>query len=331
MFKNEWNGKDFYAILGVSKGATETEIKKAHRKLARTYHPDINNEPGAEDKFKEVSEAYGVLNDPEARKAYDGGPGVSFEGLFGGFGGFGGDSIPDFSGEAPDMSHLKDFLDNSEMEDLLRKARIHLGTEEEAPQPKAESGSKFDFGNLFNTVKAKAENLRYPNGHPDSNGLKAGMDSPVETPAEIVMNVSITFEESCKGIVKKVSDSEGNSFDMRIPAGIKDGQSLRLKNGKGKVKVHVEKHDVFSYEGNELTLLLPISLNEAVAGGVKRFDLPTGDQLAINLPGNSANKVIRVPGKGMKGKDLRVKPFIKLPDTLTDAHVNAAKEFEKAG
>lgn len=316
MYKSEWEGKDFYKILGVTKTATEADIKKAYRKMARTFHPDTNSDPGAEAKFKEVTEAYGVVGDKEKRAAYDSGPTDMFSGLFADFNSAGGSA-----GEPVDYEKLFGGTSGfSDLDDILNRANRYMGKEEpaeESADPLAglfgrpgtsEAGTR--FRDMFDTAKTTVKD-------------KVGKTEELAT--------TITFEESCTGVQKSVQTARGEVHQVRIPAGIKDGQKVRLQApGNPLVKVSVTPHDVYSREGNNLVIRLGISLSRAVNGGVERIDLPTSGSVGFRLPANCANKTVKLTGKGFKGGDALVKTYIVIPDNLNDTHRKAAEAFDRA-
>lgn len=319
MYKNEWQGKDFYALLGVSKAADESEIKKAYRKLARKYHPDTNQEPGAEAKFKEVSEAFEVLSNAEKRSAYDSGGNDPFAGLFGNMAGTGDPfDFETFSREQRDTrKHYEDFLNgsNSDLNDLLDRAnRINQersGKVDREPMTPPRSGG-LNFKDFIDTAKAKASNVASGFG-----GEKNAPSSDTTTPTE-ELELTITFRESCNGAVKQVKNSAGQLLNVRIPAGIKDGQKIRLSTeGNPEVRIKVEKNKFFSREGDDLIVRWPVQMKQAIRGGVISIPVPHDEPLGVRLTPMNANKTLKVAGRGFKGGDMLLTPYIELPDSLT--------------
>jgi molecular chaperone DnaJ len=279
MASQDWFDKDFYKILGVSKDVSDAELKKVYRKLSRQHHPDVNpGDAAAEAKFKEISEAYSVLSDPEQRKEYDavramgggarftGGPGGGFPGGFpGGAGGFGG------------------------AEDI--------------------------FANLF------------------GGGGRGGFGGFGPTPgADLTTEQTIPFIDSIKGTSIKLRLNSGETT-VNIPAGIKDGQSLKLR-GKGQasmnggpngdliIKVTVRPHPVFTRDGNNLRVTVPVTFTEAILGATIQVPTLGGEPVKLKVaPGTPNGRVLRVKGKGVEtGKvhgDLLATVDIAVPQNLS--------------
>jgi len=271
--------KDYYAILGVSKTASPEEIKQAFRKLARKFHPDVNpDNKQAEASFKEVNEAYEVLSDPDKRKKYDqfgqywkqAGQGFSSGGAGVDMGGF------DFS----QYGSFNDFLNELFGGAGPRSSRQSYSYSSSTGNPGGFGGFN-DFG--FQDVGAGAS--------PDSEAA-----------------IALTFAEAFAGIQKRFS--LGNeTIDVRIPAGAKSGMRLRVR-GKGQVnpmtqqrgdlylKVELQLHSFFQFEGDNLVCEVPITPDEATLGA--SIDVPTPDGLVnVKLPaGVRSGQSLRLRGKG---------------------------------
>ncbi|MFO0808301.1 MAG: J domain-containing protein [Gemmataceae bacterium] len=279
--------QDPYDILGVSRSASDDDIQKAYRKLARQYHPDRNpGDKAAEAKFKEVSSAYELLSDKQKRAQFDqfghAGPG-GFPGAGGGFpaGGAGGFHFGGGGGTTIDPETAEQIF-----------------------------GSMFGggLGDLFGQRGGKA-----PRG---GNRARRTPD-PVET------DVTIPFETAALGgkLSLKIGDRE---LDLKVPAGIEDGKVMRLgSQGPGGadvlLTVHVAEHAHFRREGSDLVLTVPLSLAEAVLGG--KVDVPTlaGGHITLTIkPGTSSGTRLRVRGQGIKGGNLYVEAKVMVP-TPTDA------------
>lgn len=313
MASQDWVEKDFYAILGVSKDASDADIKKAYRKLARKYHPDTN--PGdsvAEQKFKDISEANTVLSDPEQRQQYDairamgsgarftsggpGGPGGGagfedvFSNLFGGGGGRGGFGGGGFGGGG------------------------------QVPP---------EFADLFG------------GGGP---GFGGGFQQPPRKGADRTANTSISFGGSIKGTTVHLREPSGEVIDVRIPAGIKDGQSVRVR-GKGQqgpagngdllVKVSVKPHKFFAREDNNIRVHVPVTFAEAALGGQIEVPTITGDTVKLKVPaGSSSGRTLRLKGRGVKTAkatgDLLVTLDVVVPQNLNGAAKDAVQAFAEA-
>jgi curved DNA-binding protein len=286
--------RDYYEVLGVPRGASEEEIRSAYRKLARTNHPDVSREAGAEDRFKEISEAYEVLRDPEKRQRYDqlganwkAGQDVGgAEGFDAGQGGF--DDV-----------------------------RVEFG-----------GGNGFSdfFESLFG-ARGGAEAGRGPRRGAGFEGFSfRGGDQEA--------TLEISLEEAARGGRRKISLGDGRDYDVDIPAGVRNGQRIRLagEGGSGAsggpagdllLRVRVKPDRRFHLEGNDLTVELPVAPWEAALGA--RVDLPTLDGTArVKVPaGSSSGRRLRLEGEGMPGPgqagrgDLFAKVKIVVPKQLS--------------
>ncbi|MEU6645044.1 molecular chaperone DnaJ [Saccharomonospora sp. NPDC046836] len=337
----EWIGKDFYRELGVSSDASPDEVKKAYRKLARENHPDANpGNAGAEQKFKAVSEAYGVLSDQEKRKEYDETRRLFGSGRPGGFGfpggggtGTGGVDFGDIFNQTSTASGglggLGDMLGN-----LF--GRRGGGTTATRGQRGAdvETDVRIDF---TEAVKGATLPLRLSSpgacGTCGGNGAKPGT-SPRTCPncagSGLVSRSQGAFAFSepcrdCRGRGTIVDDpcpecgGEGISnrtrtLTVRIPAGVDDNQRIRLAGqgepGRGGaatgdlyVRVHVNPHPVFGRSGNDLTITVPVEFSELVLGTT--LTVPTLDaKVSLKVaPGTASGRVLRVRGKGITKRD----------------------------
>lgn len=277
--------KDYYAVLGVSKSADADDIKKAFRKLARKYHPDVNpGDKAAEAKFKEVSEAYEVLSDADKRKKYD---------QFGQY--WQQASRAGYSGAQPDMSGF-DFGAYGSFDEfineLLGRFSTGMGGNSRAyntyRSPGAPSGSA-GFGNSGFGF--------------DPNAAGAGSGS-FDQEARITLSMSDAFNGTRKRL--KIGAEE---VEVRIPPGAKPGSKVRLR-GKGQLNpysrqrgdvylvVDLLPHDFFQFEGDNLVCEVPITPDEAVLGG--KISVPTPDgMVTVNVPaGVRSGQSLRLKGKG---------------------------------
>src|SRR5690625_2637422 len=300
MASQDWLEKDFYAILGVDKDASDAEIKKAYRKLARKYHPDANpDDAAAEQRFKEITEANTVLSDPKQRQEYDQlramGSGARFAGGTGG-------------GQAG-------------FEDIFSGLFGQAG-----------GGRQGGFSDIFGGFGS-------PGGGFGGGGFQ---QQPTKGP-DIKTGITISFAESIRGVTTHVTTSYGAGQEVRIPAGIKDGQTVRVK-GKGqqgsggrgdlKVKVSVASHPVFERDGHDIRMKVPVSFDEAVLGTT--IEIPTLDgTVKIGVPaGSSSGRVLRLRGRGVKTAkqtgDLLVELVIAVPDKLNDAAQAAVEAYRAA-
>ena len=320
MAGQDWFEKDFYATLGVAKGADAAAIKKAYRKLARTHHPDSNG--GQDARFKEIGEAYSVLSDPEQRKQYDtirtmsgggarfapgagAGSGAGFEDLLGDlFGGAGGGR--DSRGQG-------------------QRVRFSTGPGGGAAQPDLEDllGGMFGGGGQqFSGYGAPA-------------GPRRGADVDATT--------SLGFRDAVQGSTVTLRSSEGANITARIPVGVRDGQRIRLR-GKGLpgeagpgdliVTVRVEPHAVFTRTGDDLALTLPVTFDEAALGA--QVEVPTLDSsVQMKIPaGTPSGRTLRLKGRGITNGshtgDLRVTVQVVVPQRLDDQARAAVEAYAAA-
>lgn len=309
MSGEDWLQKDFYKVLGVSKDADEATIKKAYRKLARTWHPDQNKgNPEAEERFKEIGEAYTVLSNPEQRQQYDairamgaggfrggagggGASGVNFEDIFGAFGGGNGGNVRFSTSGGGAGFNLDDIL-----------------------------GAFGGFGGAH--------------GSPYQQAPQKGEDLHAST--------RITLKQSLSGVNIKLAVS-GKPMTVKVPKGIKDGQSVRLR-GKGKasinggsagdliVTIHVEEDPVYSREGNDLRMTLPVTFAEATLGANVELPLIDGSTVTVKVPaGSDSGRTLRLKGRGVATKkgtgDLLATISVVVPKDLTPEQLDSIKSL----
>jgi molecular chaperone DnaJ len=357
--------KDYYEVLGVDRSADDATLKKAYRKLAKKYHPDTN--PGdkeAEAKFKEASEAYAVLSDPEKRKMYDqfghaafqnGGGGAS-DGGFGGFGGFDFGSF-DFGDIFGDLfggrSHSRGRASNAPSKGANLRARVHISFEDAVNGTKKELELNLkDTCHTCNGTGAKPGTS--PETCPKCNGT--GQVTSVQQSIFGTMR-QVTTCPQCGGtgkyVKEKCTDCQGTGYvskktkiQVDIPAGIDNGQSIRV-SGKGEpginggprgdllVEVMVQPSSMYERDGMDLHSIKKISFADAALGGDVEITTPYGNVLYTVKPGTQTNTRIRLRGKGMpsvryansKG-DLYVTLIIDVPTRLSNEAREALKEFD---
>lgn len=380
MSAREWIEKDFYAELGVSSTASAEEIKKAYRKLARELHPDAN--PGdakAEARFKSMSEAYGVLSDPEKRKQYDearslfnGGfrPGGGFGGGGPGPGGFDlGDLFGAQGGRGADAGGLGDllgglFANRAGAPGAAGASRPRRGTD-------VETELRIDF---TEAVRGATVPLRIASpascGSCGGSGARAGTvprvcqdcgGSGLVTRSQGAFALSEPCRD-CRGTGRIIDDpctecggrgvsNRSRSLTMRIPAGVADGQRIRLA-GQGEpgmrgapagdlfVLVHVTPHPVFGRTGDDLTLAVPVSFPELVMGTTLTVPTMEGPDMdgtvKLKVPAGTANgRTLRVRGKGVTGRhgrtgDLLVTLQVVVPAKLDRTAKEALEAYAQA-
>jgi DnaJ-class molecular chaperone len=313
--------RDPYEILGVSKGASEAEIKSAYRRLAKKLHPDANkHDPKAASRFAEINAAYEIAGDEKKRKAFDAGE-IDAEGKprFQGFEGFRGQPG---GGAGPGASHFETF---------------HFGND---GFQRAGGGGERGFEDILRGMFGGA-----------TRGGARGFGSQFEpqdfatpgTGQDLHAEMTITLPEAAKGTKTRVHLPTGKDVEAKIPAGLTDGQSIRLKgqgwpiaNGKAGdalITVHVAPHPLFKPDGAYLRLDLPITLYEAALGGKVR--VPTLDgavELAIPA-GTNSGRTFRLKGKGLKSKsgagDLLATVRIMLPERSDDEFAELMKKWRE--
>ncbi|KAF2413599.1 molecular chaperone DnaJ [Microbacterium sp. B35-04] len=312
MASQDWFDKDFYSVLGVSKDVSEADLKKTYRKLARKYHPDSNQgDAAAEAKFKEVSEAYSVLSDAEQRKEYDQiramGSGARF--TAGGQGGAGG------------------FEDVFSMFNQGRGARYQNAE---------------DFEDIF-AMFNQQQGAGFGSGRfGQSTGGFRGYGGPTRG-SDVTARTTIDFVTATRGETITLQGEDGKPFKVKIPAGVSDGQKIRLR-GRGRpsvdggesgdivVQVAVRPHPVFTRDGLNLRVTVPVTFTEAALGAT--IEVPTlgGDPVRLRVaPGTPSGRVLRVKGRGVetsKGTgDLLAEVQVAVPSHLDDAAREALERF----
>lgn len=311
MASENWLTDDFYKTLGVSEDASESDIKKAYRKLSRKYHPDLNpDDKQAEKKFKEISEAYDVLSDKKQREEYDQIRRYGASGM--GAGGFGGGGYPGadaFGGFRSGTSA------NINIDDLL--GGLFGGSTGGSRRRRSAGFTNADFGGMGGGGFGGAQHA---------------------APEESTTSTRITLAQAYTGANVTVFLPDGSHTEARIPAGIKDGQKVRLR-GKGlhgtdlKVTVRVSDDSVYSREGNNLIMRAPVTLAEAVDGAVIEVPLPDASTVKLRLAPGQIGRRLRAKGRGFKAKggdgDLMVIPEIVLPTKLSSEAQKAFEEFVK--
>ena len=335
--------KDYYKVLGVSKGATADEIKKSYRKLARKYHPDANKgDSKSEERFKEISEAYNVLSDEKRRKEYDEarslfGGGVHVPGSGGGYNFDLGDL---FGGTQPGGTGTGGTGTGGRLGDLLGGMFGGGGstrTTQQRPRRGAdvETETSLSFGDAIDGVTVS---LRLAGEGPCKTcmgtGAKAGTVPRVcptcEGTGQASRNLgNFAFSEPCRtcrgrGLVVddpcEVCSGSGRAMSTRtiqarIPAGVGNGQRIKLK-GKGApgerggpagdlyVRVHVAPHPVFGRSGHNLTLTVPVTFPEATLGAEIKVPSHRGMPVSLRIPAATPNgRTFRVRGKGVRRPD----------------------------
>ncbi|MDD6208413.1 MAG: molecular chaperone DnaJ [Clostridiales bacterium] len=353
--------RDYYDVLGVSKTATDDELKKAYRKLAKKYHPDSH--PGdkeAEEKFKEASEAYAVLSDADKRRQYDQFGHAAFEGGAGGAGGF------DFSGM--DMGDIFGDI----FGDFFGGGRSRRSNQGPMKGANVRAGIRITFEEACFGVEKELElNLKDTCTKCHGTGAKEGT-SPVTCTkcggkGQVVFSQQSLFGmvqnvqtcPDCRGtgkiIKEKCSACYGTGFTtskkkiaVSVPAGIDDGQSIRLRD-KGEpgtnggprgdllVEVTVSKHPVFQRQGYDIFSTVPMSYATAVLGGDLKVSTIDGDVIYTVKPGTKTGTKVRLKGKGVptiRNHQVRGDQYLTLevdvPTHLTAEQKDLLRQFEES-
>lgn len=318
MASENWLTDDFYKALGVSEDASESDIKKAYRKLSRKYHPDLNpDDKQAEKKFKEISEAYDVLSDKKQREEYDQIRRYGAAGM--GAGGFGGGSYTGYPGADAFGGFRGGTSANINIDDLL--GGLFGGSA--GGSRRSTSFTSADFGGMGSG---------FGNMGSDFGGAQHA------APEESITSTRISLAQAYTGATVTVFLPDGSHTEVRIPAGIKDGQKVRLR-GKGlrggdlKVTVRVSDDSVYSREGNNLVMRAPVTLAEAVDGAVIEVPLPDASTVKLRLAPGQVGRRLRAKGRGFKAKggngDLLVIPEVVLPTKLSAEAQEAFDKFVK--
>jgi molecular chaperone DnaJ len=359
--------KDYYKALGVSKGASAEEIKKSYRKLARKYHPDANKgDAASEERFKEISEAYNVLSDTKRRAEYD-----EARSLFGA----GRARTPGGAGSQYGTFDLGDIFGSTgsggRLGDLLGGMFGGGGRTTTQARPRRGADVETEASLTFSdAIEGATVTLRLTDEGPckvcRGTGAKAGTVPKVCPTCEGTGQSSrdlgsFAFSEpctTCRGRGLVVDDPcttcggsgramSARTIQARIPAGVADGQRIKLK-GKGApgerggppgdlyVRVHVTGHPVFGRSGHNLTVTVPVTFTEAALGA--EIKVPSHRGMPVNLripPGTPNGRTFRVRGKGVRRSDgtqgdLLVKVDVQVPTELTDAARDALEKFRDA-
>ncbi|MFD5226061.1 DnaJ C-terminal domain-containing protein [Microbacterium sp. NPDC058342] len=313
MASQDWFDKDFYKTLGVSKDISDADLKKTYRKLARKYHPDSNaGDAAAEAKFKEISEAYSVLSDAEQRREYDEIRAMGSGARFTAPGGGGAGGFDDVFSRFGQGGRQADFDDIFSM----------------FSQGGGAGGGSFGSGRF---------------GQP-TGGFR-GFGGP-QKGADVTARTTIDFATAAQGETITLQAEDGKPFKIKVPAGVADGQKIRLR-GRGRpspdggepgdivVLVTVRPHPVFTRDGLNLRVTVPVTFTEATLGAT--IEVPTlgGDPVKLRVaPGTPSGRVLRVKGRGIastkKGTgDLLAELQVAVPAHLDDAAREALERFHE--
>ncbi len=358
------SSKSYYDVLGVSKNADEKEIKSAFRKLAKQYHPDVNKEPGAEAKFKEIGEAYAVLGDEEKRRQYDQFGHVAFTqgasqgGFGGGFGGFGG-----FNAEDIDLSSI--------FGDLFGGGMFGGGSRRNANRPRKGEDSlvrvnlTFDEA-VFGCKKTIEIDLDTECDECDGKGGSGEtacstcggrgiVTQQQRTPFGVFQSQTTcpdcngkgsTFKNICKECRGNGHVIKKKEIEVTVPEGVDTGHQLRISgkgaagynggpNGDIYIEFRVKEHPLFERKENDIYVDVPITITDAVLGCKKEVPTLTGTVVLDIDSGSQSGDQLRLKGKGVKDPtsskkgDMYVVLDVIIPDKLDRKQKELFKELAK--
>ncbi|HNZ15905.1 MAG: J domain-containing protein [Anaerolineaceae bacterium] len=301
--------KDYYKTLGVGKTATEDEIKTAYRKLARRYHPDVNKDPQAEEKFKEVNEAYQVLSDPEKRKKYDqfGSEWQRYQSSGGQPGGF------------------------------------DWGRWQQAPQggqPGYRTVSQEEFDSMFGNLGGFSDffNTLFGQGGFGARPAYSRSSRSAQTARPMEHEVELTLEEAYSGAKRVLQFEGGRKIEASIPPGVRTGSKVRLSGQAGGadlfLKIKVLPHKRFTRKGDDLITTVSVDIYTAILGGEVSVET-MGKPVRLTIPeGTDSGKTMRLKGLGMPNLknptqygDLYARVELRLPARLTPAEKEKFREI----
>jgi molecular chaperone DnaJ len=359
--------KDYYKTLGVTKTATAAEIKKSYRELARKYHPDANKgSASAEERFKEITEAYNVLSDEKQRKEYD-----EARSMFGGF------RVPTSGGRTGaggSTFDLGDLFGNGEgLGDVLggifrnrpgggggASSRARRGTDVET-ETTLPFGDSIDGATVTLRLTGEgpcpvcggtgAKSGTVPKVCPDCHGTGQQARNlggfGLSEPCKNCRGRGLVVEDPCPSCSGSGRAMSSRTIQARIPAGVADGQRIRIP-GKGApgehggkagdlyVRVHVKPHEVFGRSGDNLTVTVPVTITELALGADIKVPTHRGPAVTVRVkPGSANGTVIRVPGRGVRRKDgtlgdLRATLEVTVPHDLSSKAKSALEDLRIA-
>ncbi len=274
---------DLYQRLGIKRGASEAEIKKAYRSLAKQLHPDRNTDnPNAAKRFSEITQAYDLLSDKDKRARYDrgeldeeGNPKMPFGGGFGGY----SSSRPRPGGTSSGQEGFPGGFDGAGAADI---SDLFEGL----------------FGGAAQGRRAGAGGFRQ-RGRPPQKG------------ADIAYRLQVPFVDAATLKPQRITLADGKTIDLKLPKGIEDGTKIRLAGkgeqgpggpGDGIVQIAIQSHRFFAREGDDIRLTLPVTLKEAVLGAKVKVPTPDGPVMLTVPKGATSGKVLRIKGRGFTGK-----------------------------
>ena len=305
---------DLYQRLGLKRGASEAEIKKAYRSLAKQLHPDRNKDnPKAAERFAEVTRAYDLLSDKDKRAQYDrgeideeGNPKMPFGGGYGGFNARPGAGPGAGAGQAGGFEGFQGNFGEADLSDIFEGL---FGS----------AGARGGRGGGFGGFRQRAQ--------------------PPQKGADTAYRLTVGFIDAATLALQRITLADGKTIDLKLPKGVEDGTKIRL-SGKGQegpggagdaiVTISIAPHPFYTRESDNIRLNLPITLKEAVLGAKVKVPTPEGTVMLTVPKGSSSGKVLRLKGRGFTGKsgtrgDLLVSLEIEVPAADPDLEAFAEK------
>lgn len=351
------NKRDYYEVLGLKKGASDDEIKRAYRKLAAKYHPDVNHDPGAEATFKEINEAHEVLSDPDKRARYDQfgfagvdpnfnpGAGNPFEG----FSGFGDFDLGDLFGGVFGGGSRRTANSPRRGENIIARVELTFeeaafGTEKTVTVSRIES---CDQCHGTGSADGQVETCSQCHGTGKIRSVQnfLGMSMQSESPCPKCGGRGKTIKNPCSRCKGKGRIKRRKEISVKIPAGIDEGQSVPVRgegdaganggpNGDLLVAVSIRRHDLFTREGSDVYCEIPITFTQAACGA--EIEVPTLDgKVRYTIPeGTQTGTTFRLKGKGIpyvgysKRGDQYVTVVVETPTKLTRDQIDLLRKFE---
>lgn len=315
---------DPYKVLGLDKGASAEAIRKAYKKLVKTAHPDLNpDDPTAESRFKEIAQAYDILGDAEKRGRFDRG------------------EIDGSGQEVPQRQYYRDFSGAGSNPYGAGQGFAGQGFAGQGAAGQGFDGQGFesdeDLASFFADYmrRAGSSGAGGQGGRGRAQGFGQGFDMPGE---DVQYRLEVPFLDAALGGSSRITLPDGQRLEVKIPKGARDGQTIRLRGkggpgyGKGPagdayITLSVADHPLFARDGNDIRLVLPISIDEAVLGGP--VEVPTiHGPVRMTVPaGASSGRTLRLRGKGVEAGSQAGDQFVELkivlPDTI-DADLQQA-------
>ena len=320
---------DYYETLGVSKKAGSDEIKKAYRKLALKYHPDKNNgNKEYEARFKEISEAYAVLSDPEKRRQYDTYGANGFHQRY----------------------SQEDIFKGFDINEILRQFGFGTGSFSSTGF-RGQSGGMGGMGGMGGGSAHRGFNPFFGQNPAGQGGCGGGCAQPVKG-QDLTYQLSVSLEDVFNGADKQITlrtNGKSENVSVKIPKGIEAGKKLRLK-GKGAqapsggiagdlyLKVQLEPHGLFERSGDDLIYSKKISFSDACLGAKVEVESLDGKKFMVNVPsGTNGDSRLRIKGQGLPSGpigergDLFVKIHVEVPKQLSDEQKALIESLKEAG